>query len=134
MVDARAGVTTGDEIIAQALRRAGKPVILVANKCESRASDTGYAEAFGLGFGEPMAISAEHTMGFGALEEAIGQYVQAAEYVEEGDERDDGTFFDADRTAKTKSRWIVRSASPSSADPMSASRACSTGCSARSAR
>jgi GTP-binding protein len=96
VVDGRTGITTGDEIIAQALRRAGKAVILVANKCESRASDTGYTEAFGLGFGEPVAISAEHSMGFGALEEAIGQYVKPSEYVEEGDERDDGTFFDAD--------------------------------------
>ena len=42
VIDAREGVTAGDEIIADALRRAGKPVILAANKCESRASDAGY--------------------------------------------------------------------------------------------
>jgi GTP-binding protein len=96
IVDGRVGVTTGDEIIAAALRKGDKKVILVANKCESRASDIGYAEAFTLGFGEPVAISAEHSMGLGALEEAIGQYVKPAEYVEDGDERDDGTFFDAD--------------------------------------
>jgi len=96
VVDGRVGVTTGDEIIAAALRKADKPVILVANKCESKASDIGYAEAFTLGFGEPVAISAEHSMGFGALEEAIGQYVEPVEYDEEGDERGDGTFFDAD--------------------------------------
>jgi GTP-binding protein len=96
VVDGRVGVTTGDEIIAAALRKANKKVILVANKCESKASDIGYAEAFTLGFGEPVAISAEHSMGFGALEEAMGEYVAPAEYAEEGDEQDDGTFFDAD--------------------------------------
>ncbi len=64
VIDARAGVTAGDEVIAQALRKSGKPVILVANKCESHAGDTGYGEAFSLGFGEPVAISAEHSAGF----------------------------------------------------------------------
>src|SRR5258707_6977600 len=42
MIDARAGVTAGDQTIAQALRQADKPVVLVANKCESQAGDTGY--------------------------------------------------------------------------------------------
>ncbi len=41
LVDARAGITAGDEIIAQALRRLGKPVVLAANKCEGRAGDAG---------------------------------------------------------------------------------------------
>src|SRR5450755_4042314 len=40
LIDARAGVTAGDQIIAQTLRRSGKPVILAANKCESRAGDS----------------------------------------------------------------------------------------------
>ncbi|MBL6853197.1 MAG: ribosome biogenesis GTPase Der [Alphaproteobacteria bacterium] len=95
VVDGRVGVTAGDEIIAAALRKANKPVILVANKCESQASDIGYAEAFTLGFGEPVAISAEHSMGFGALEEALARYVRpdavaddegVAEPLEDGDE------------------------------------------------
>ncbi|MBV9043816.1 MAG: ribosome biogenesis GTPase Der [Alphaproteobacteria bacterium] len=80
VVDGRVGVTAGDEIIAAALRKADKPVILVANKCESKASDVGYAEAFTLGFGEPVAISAEHSMGFGALEEALAQFIAPVEY------------------------------------------------------
>src|SRR6201999_935530 len=49
VIDARAGVTTGDEIIAAALHRSGKPVILAANKCEGRID---LSEAFALGFGE----------------------------------------------------------------------------------
>ncbi|MGZ5935562.1 MAG: GTPase, partial [Rhizomicrobium sp.] len=46
LFDARAGVTAGDQIIAQTLRRSGKPVILVANKCESRAGEGGIAESY----------------------------------------------------------------------------------------
>ena len=44
VIDARAGVTAGDEIIAEALRRSGKPVILAANKCEGRAGDAGHRD------------------------------------------------------------------------------------------
>ena len=84
VIDAKSGVTTGDEAVAQALRKSGKPVILVANKCESHASDDGYNEAFSLGFGEPVAVSAEHTLGFGALEEALSQYIAPIAYTEDG--------------------------------------------------
>jgi GTP-binding protein len=69
VVDARAGVTAGDEIIARALRKSGKPVILAANKCEGRAM--GLEELYGLGFGEPLRISAEHALGMEALAAAI---------------------------------------------------------------
>src|ERR1700744_3533756 len=61
VIDARAGITAGDEIIAQALHRAGKPVILAANKCEGRVEPP--AECYGLGLGEPIALSAEHNLG-----------------------------------------------------------------------
>ena len=69
VIDARAGVTAGDEIIAQALRKSGKPVILAANKCEGRVEPP--AEVYGLGFGEPLAISAEHDLGMDELAEAL---------------------------------------------------------------
>ena len=71
VIDGREGVTAGDETIALSLRRSGKPVILVVNKCESRASQTGFAEAYGLGFGEPIAVSAEHGLGVGELLEQV---------------------------------------------------------------
>jgi GTP-binding protein len=71
LFDARAGVTVGDQIIAQTLRRSGKPVILVANKCEGQAGDAGVAESFSLGFGEAIALSAEHSLGLGELQEAL---------------------------------------------------------------
>jgi GTP-binding protein len=71
MVDARAGVTPLDEHFAALARASDKPLILVANKAEGRASDPGYYEAFSLGFGEPVAISAEHGLGLPDLYEAI---------------------------------------------------------------
>ncbi|MDE3116893.1 MAG: ribosome biogenesis GTPase Der [Pseudomonadota bacterium] len=79
MVDGREGVTAGDEIIAEALRRSGKPVILVANKCESRASDAGLAETYALGFGEPVAISAEHGVGLADLLAALKPFAEKPE-------------------------------------------------------
>ncbi|HKY18043.1 MAG TPA: ribosome biogenesis GTPase Der [Rhizomicrobium sp.] len=69
LIDARAGVTAGDQIIAQALRKSGKPVILAANKCEGRIEPP--AEAYGLGLGEAIAISAEHNLGMENLVAAL---------------------------------------------------------------
>jgi GTPase len=69
LIDARAGVTAGDQIIAQALRKSGKPVILAANKCEGRVEIP--AEAWGLGLGEPIPISAEHNLGMEDLVAAL---------------------------------------------------------------
>jgi GTP-binding protein len=71
VIDARAGVTAGDEIIAQALHRAGKPVILAANKCEGRIEPAALADVFALGFGEPLKLSAEHALGMEGLAAAL---------------------------------------------------------------
>jgi GTP-binding protein len=73
LIDARAGVMPGDEQFAGQIRASGRPVMLVANKCEGRASDAGFYEAFKLGFGEPVAISAEHGEGIGELHERIDE-------------------------------------------------------------
>jgi GTP-binding protein len=69
VVDARAGVTTGDQMIAQALHKSGKPVILAANKCEGRTDPV--ADMYALGFGEPLRLSAEHALGMEDLAEAL---------------------------------------------------------------
>jgi len=66
--DARDGITPADAAFARLARASGKPVVLVANKCEGRAGADGFYEAFQLGFGEPVAISAEHGEGIGDLE------------------------------------------------------------------
>jgi GTP-binding protein len=78
MVDARAGVTPLDEHFAALARASDKPLILIANKAEGRASDSGFYEAFSLGFGEPVAISAEHGLGMPDLHEAVLDAVGAA--------------------------------------------------------
>lgn len=71
VIDSRAGLTPLDEEIARWLRVSTVPVVLIANKAEGRAGDSGLFEAYGLGFGEPVALSAEHGEGladlFGAL-------------------------------------------------------------------
>ncbi len=71
VIDARAGVTPTDEHFAQVLRASGRPVTLVANKTESRAGDSGVLDAFRLGFGEPIQVSAEHGLGFPDVYDAI---------------------------------------------------------------
>jgi len=67
LLDAREGVTPDDKVFAQLVRAAGRPVIVVANKCEGRAGEEGFYAAYELGFGEPVAISAEHGEGLGEL-------------------------------------------------------------------
>jgi GTPase len=74
VVDAREGVTPSDKEIANSLRRSGRPVVLLANKCEGRAGFGGLGEAHALGFGEPVAISAEHGEGFSELYDALLPY------------------------------------------------------------
>jgi GTP-binding protein len=71
VIDAREGVVPLDQFFASQLRRAGKPVILVANKAEGRAGREGLIEGHGLGFGEPLAISAEHGEGLSDLFAAV---------------------------------------------------------------
>ena len=68
VIDAKDGVTATDETFARIVRASGRPVVLIANKCEGRTSDEGFYEAFKLGLGDPVAISAEHGLGLGDLE------------------------------------------------------------------
>ncbi len=71
MVDARAGVTPDDRFFANLLRRSGKPLIVIANKAEGRLGAQGAREAFNLGLGEPVPLSAEHGEGFADLYAAL---------------------------------------------------------------
>ncbi|HST92224.1 MAG TPA: ribosome biogenesis GTPase Der [Brevundimonas sp.] len=87
MMDAREGVTSLDQIFADRLRHQHKPVILLANKSESRESGGGIGEAWSLGFGEPVAISAEHGEGMADLYAAVVT-ASADIFVEEVDEPD----------------------------------------------
>ncbi len=71
LVDARAGATAEDRAFANLVRKSGKQAILVANKCEGRAGEAGALEAYALGLGEPIAISAEHGEGLADLYDAL---------------------------------------------------------------
>ena len=95
LIDARAGIVAADEIFAELVRASGKPVILAANKCEGRAAEPGLYEAFSLGLGEPLPISAEHALGIGELSDAIQQAASSqdggAQIEEAPGEEDEGT-------------------------------------------
>jgi GTPase len=71
LVDARAGLTPVDREFAEIVRRSGKPVIVCANKAEGRAGQAGLYEAFELGLGDAVAISAAHGEGMDDLYEAL---------------------------------------------------------------
>ncbi len=90
LIDARVGITPMDEVFAQVLRERGRPVVLVANKCEGRQGEAGLLEAYSLGLGEPVSLSAEHGLGLPDLEEAVRPYLREPE-TEEGGEDEDGT-------------------------------------------
>lgn len=86
VVDARTGIVPTDEHFADLLRKSTTPIILVANKAEGKAGEVGLYEAFGLGFGEPVALSAEHGEGMAQLYEALLPFVdEAKEQEEQGD-------------------------------------------------
>jgi GTPase len=71
LIDARAGATASDRAFADMVRKSGKHAILIANKSEGRAGEAGALEAYALGLGDPVAISAEHGEGLADLYEAL---------------------------------------------------------------
>ena len=79
LIDARAGLTPLDEEIARWLRGSDTPVILAGNKAEGRAAEDGLMEAWSLGLGEPLAISAEHGQGLADLFQALLPHVERAQ-------------------------------------------------------
>jgi GTP-binding protein len=83
LIDARAGILPDDRSFAHLLHKAGKPTILIANKSEGRTAQASLHEASELGFGEPVAVSAEHGEGLSDLYAAL-QAAIAGNDVEEG--------------------------------------------------
>jgi len=92
LIDARAGVTPLDEEIGRWLRSEKTPVVLAANKAEGRAGEAGLLEAWALGFGEPIAISAEHGEGVADLFAQLRPHVERDETEEAEDEEGDPTL------------------------------------------
>ena len=111
LIDARAGLTPTDRAFADLVRKSGKPIIVVANKSEARSAAAGGNEAFALGLGEPVAISAEHGEGLADLYEALR--LALPEQTE---------LSPADNDTRMSPTWHARSASPSSGGPMLASQ------------
>jgi GTPase len=79
LIDAKSGLTALDGHFAAWLRRQNRPVILVANKCEGLAAESFASEAWSLGLGPPIPISAQNGEGLAGLAEAIEQRMKAAE-------------------------------------------------------
>jgi GTP-binding protein len=77
VIDARAGAIPADRAFAALIRKAGKPVVVIANKSESRAGESGRLEAYALGLGEPIPISAEHNEGMSDLYDALREALPA---------------------------------------------------------
>jgi len=90
MIDAREGLTPLDEEIGRWLRVETTPVIVVGNKAEGRAGESGMLEAYKLGLGEPVAISAEHGEGIADLFEALRPLVERDDEDETDDDEGEG--------------------------------------------
>jgi GTP-binding protein len=88
VIDARAGITAADRHFAAAVRRAGKPIVVVANKAEGLSGRDGAYEAFGLGLGDPIALSAEHGEGLSELYDALAAALPKAVRVDQEEEED----------------------------------------------
>jgi GTPase len=90
LVDTRSGLTPIDRAFADIVRKSGKPIVVVANKSEGRAGIVGAAEAYALGLGDPIPISAEHGEGLSDLYDAIRAALpaQTAVPAEDEDESD----------------------------------------------
>ncbi len=86
MIDAREGLTPLDEEIGRWLRVSTTPVIVVANKAEGRAGQSGALEAYRLGLGEPIVLSAEHGEGIADLFEALRPHVEHEHFVAEDED------------------------------------------------
>ena len=96
VIDARAGVTPLDSHFAAVARKTTTPVILLANKAEGRAGMSGLYEAFSLGLGEPIAISAEHGEGLADLYDALLPHVERVEEEEQAATDEAKTDLDVD--------------------------------------
>ena len=102
MIDSRAGIVPLDEEIARWLRGSTTPIVLVANKAEGRSGEQGILEAYSLGFGDPVQLSAEHGEGIGDLFDAL------LPHLDRKPPEPDPEFDDADPAAPLKLAIVGR--------------------------
>src|SRR5687767_4747663 len=88
LIDAREGLTPLDQEIGRWLRIGATPVVVVANKAEGRGGEAGRLEAYALGLGEPIAVSAEHGEGLVDLFEVLRPHVEHEHYETQAEERE----------------------------------------------
>src|SRR6478609_2210424 len=88
LIDARMGLIPADRVFADLVRKSGKPVVLVANKSEGRQGVAGTAEAFALGLGDPVPVSAEHGEGLSDLYDALRDLMPEPQDEEEEEAED----------------------------------------------
>jgi GTP-binding protein len=105
VIDARAGLTPNDRAFADFARRANKPVVLVANKSEGKQGDAGAMEAYALGLGEPIQISAEHGEGLSELYDSLRALMP--EPVEAPEEFDDDETIELEDLSKRPIRVAI---------------------------
>jgi GTP-binding protein len=91
VIDAREGISALDTLVARDLRKQKTPIIVVANKAEGRAGIPGIGEAYSLGFGAPIAISAEHGEGMGELFDALAPYIDVPRLDEDEEDGEGGS-------------------------------------------
>ncbi len=94
LIDARAGLVPADEFFAEIARSSGKPIVLAANKCEGRATQSGLYEGYSLGMGNPIALSAEHGQGLDELVRALEAAIAELSNGRDAEDADEDT--DAD--------------------------------------
>ena len=90
LIDGREGLTPLDQEIGRWLRAGNTPVVVAANKAEGRAGENGRLEAYALGLGEPIAISAEHAEGIVDLFEMLRPHVEHEHLETDAEEREEG--------------------------------------------
>ena len=114
--DAREGITPADSFFANSIRRLGADVLIVGNKCEGKAGQSGIADAWGLGFGTPIPISAAHGEGLGDLHDAMVEIAEKqgklSDLSPQWEEDEDETFFDEDEDGSVDGEgvWIDQGA------------------------
>jgi len=77
MIDGRVGLTSDDKYFAHLIRKRSRKVILLVNKCEGKSGDEGFYEAYSLGLGEPIRLSAEHGIGLDDLMYALTPFINS---------------------------------------------------------
>src|SRR5262249_37002005 len=105
VVDARVGLTPADRAFADFARRADKPVLLLANKSEGKHGEAGAMEAYALGLGDPIQVSAEHGEGMGELYDALRELLPEPAQ-EDDDSPDDDSPDQVDADSESSKRPI----------------------------